>query len=76
LTSVIDTGGAPASFKLKSKLAATFQAGVSVAMNERWFLDLSATKTYLKTQATFSTGQKQDLKFDPLGVSLTLGYKF
>jgi outer membrane protein len=52
------------------------QAGVSVAFYERWFADLSVTKTFLKTTASFSTGQTQEIKFDPLGVSVSVGYKF
>lgn len=76
LTTLLDTGGAPSSFKLKNKLAATFQAGVAVAINERWYADLSVTKTFLKTTANFSTGQTQELKFDPLAVSVGVGYKF
>ncbi|WP_295750539.1 OmpW family outer membrane protein [Undibacterium sp.] len=76
LTALLDVGGPPATFKLDNKLGATLQAGVAVALNEKWFMDLSVTKTYLKTKATFSTGQTQDLKFDPLAVSFGVGYKF
>lgn len=76
LTALLDTGGASSSYKLKNKLAATFQAGVAVGINERWYLDLCVTKTFLKTKANFSTGQTQELKFDPLAVSFGVGYKF
>jgi outer membrane protein len=76
LTALIDVGGPPATYKLDNKLGATMQAGVAVALSEKWFMDLSVTKTYLKTKATFSTGQTQDLKFDPLGISFGVGYKF
>lgn len=77
LTALLDTGGATSSsFKLKNKLVATFQTGVAVAINERWYADLCVTKTFLKTTANFSTGQTQDLKFDPLAVSFGIGYKF
>jgi outer membrane protein len=30
----------------------------------------------LKTKATFSTGQTQNITLDPLGVSVAIGYKF
>ena len=76
LTSLLDVGGPAATFKVKNKLAATLQAGVAVAINDRWFADVGVTKTFLKTRASFSTGQTQDIKFDPLGVSVSVGYKF
>jgi outer membrane protein len=76
MSALLNTGGAPSTFKMKNKFAATFQAGVSYAINERWFSDLSVTKTFLKTKATFSTGQTQNIKLDPLGVSVAIGYKF
>ena len=76
LTALLDVGGPPSTFKVKNKLAATVQAGVAVAINDRWFANAEVTKTFLKTKATFSTGQTQDIKFDPLGVSVGIGYKF
>ena len=76
LTALLDVGGPAATFKVKNKLAATLQAGVTVAINERWFADVGVTKTFLKTTASFSTGQTQEIKFDPLGVSVSVGYKF
>jgi outer membrane protein len=76
LTALLDVGGPPATFKVQNKLAATLQAGVSVAFNELWFADVNVTKTMLKTKASFSTGQTQEIKFDPLGVSVGVGYKF
>ena len=76
LTTLLDVGGPAATFKVKNKLAATLQAGVAIAINERWFADVGVTKTFLKTTASFSTGQTQEIKFDPLGVSVSVGYKF
>lgn len=76
LTALLDVGGPAATFKLKNKMAATLQAGVAVAINDSWFADIGVTKTFLKTKATFSTGQTQDIKLDPLGVMVSVGYKF
>jgi outer membrane protein len=76
LTAVINTGGSPASFKLDNKLAVTMQGGVAVAITQHWFADLSVTKTLLKTKAHYSTGQTQDVKLNPLGVSLGIGFRF
>jgi outer membrane protein len=61
---------------MANKFSATLQAGVAVAINERWYADLSVTKSFLKTTATFSTGQTQNIKLDPLAVCLGVGYKF
>jgi outer membrane protein len=61
---------------VESKLALTLQAGVSVALNERWFLDAMVAKTFLKSRATLSTGQTLDIKLDPVTVSLGVGMRF
>lgn len=76
LTALSDIGGPPTTFKLKSKLAATFQIGVVYNINARWFVDGNISKTLLKTTATFSSGQTQQLKLDPQAVTLAVGYKF
>jgi outer membrane protein len=76
LTAVTDIGGPPTTFKIKNKLAATVQLGTSVTITGRWFADLALTKTFLKTQVTFSTGQTQDTKLDPMAVALAVGYRF
>jgi outer membrane protein len=76
LTATTNIGGQPTTFKVKNKLAATLQAGVAVNLSERWFVDATYTKTYLKTQVNFSTGQFQDMTLNPKSVSLAVGYKF
>ena len=76
LTAILNTGGPAATYKLKNKFAASFQLGTTVAISERWFADVAVVKTLLKTKATYSTGQTQDMKLDPLAVSLGIGYKF
>jgi len=76
LTALSDIGGPPTTFKLKSKLAATFQIGVVYNINARWFADGNISKTLLKTKATFSSGQTQELQLDPQAVTLAVGYKF
>jgi outer membrane protein len=59
-----------------SKLAPTIQLGGTFNINEKWYLDASYTKTFLKTTGTLSTGQTIDVKLDPNGYTLQLGYKF
>lgn len=76
LTSILNTGGPGTTFNIDSKLAGTLQAGVAFNINPRWFTDLTVTKTYLKIQNQYSTGQTQDVKIDPLAVVVAVGYKF
>ncbi len=76
MTALSDIGGPPTTFTIKSKLAATFQVGVAVNINARWFVDANISKTWLKTQVNFSSGQRQDMQLDPQAVTLALGYKF
>jgi len=76
LTALSDIGGPPTTFSIKSKLAATVQLGVAVAIDARWFVDAAISKTWLKTRVDFSSGQTQAMQLDPQAASLTLGYKF
>jgi outer membrane protein len=77
LTAITNTGSStPTTFTLDNKFALTPQLGATYAFNDKWFGDLAVTKTYLKTTAHFSTGQKLDLRLDPLAVSVAVGYKF
>ncbi|MES2019636.1 MAG: OmpW family outer membrane protein [Pseudomonadota bacterium] len=76
MTALSEIGGAPTTFKIKSKLAATFQIGVAVNLTGRWYLDANVSKTWLKTTVKFSSGQHQEMQLDPQAVTLALGYKF
>ncbi|MDC8759633.1 OmpW/AlkL family protein [Janthinobacterium fluminis] len=76
MTAITNIGGQATTFKIDNKLAATLQAGIVLALNERWYADLAVTKTFLKTKVRFSTGQTQDMTLDPLAVSFGIGYKF
>lgn len=77
LTALANTGSpTPTTFKLDNKFGLTPQIGVTVAINDQWFADFAVTKTYLKTTAHFSTGQTQDIRFDPVGLSISVGYHF
>ena len=76
LTALLNTGGPASTFKIDGKAAGTLQAGVAVNLNAKWFVDATVTKTFLKVKNHYSTGQTQDVKLDPLGVILAVGYKF
>ena len=70
------TGGSPTTFTVASKLAPTLAAGVSYAVNERWFVEGAVHKTFLKQTAKLSTGQSIDLKVDPWAISVAVGTRF
>jgi len=77
LTSI--TGGSPSNpttLSLQSKLGLTLQAGATVTLNERWFVEGMVSKTFLKTRGTLSTGQTIDVTLNPNTFCLGVGYKF
>ncbi|MET3118015.1 outer membrane protein [Undibacterium sp. GrIS 1.8] len=77
MTALTNTGSPnPTTFKLDNKFAVTMQLGTTYAFNDKWFADLAVTKTLLKTTAHFSTGQTQNIKLDPIGISFGVGYHF
>lgn len=66
----------PTTLSVQSKLALSLQAGVSVALDDTWFVDAMVAKTFLKTRNTLSTGQTLDIKLDPVTVALSVGMRF
>ncbi len=73
------TGGTPANptlLSIQSKFAPTLQLGATYALNTKWFIDLSLTRTFLKTRTTLSTGQTLDATLNPDSIGLSLGYVF
>ena len=77
LTAITNIGtGAATTFKIDNKFAGTVQAGVAYNINERWFADVVFTKTWLKTDVHFSSGQYHWIKLDPQAVNVGIGYKF
>jgi outer membrane protein len=76
LTALVDIGGPPTKFALKNRLAASFQAGVQINIQPRWFVEFSVAKTLLSSVTRYSTGQTQHLQFDPVTATVGLGYRF
>lgn len=76
LTAILDAGGPPVTFKMKSKWAAAFQVGVNVKLADRWSADVSVIKSKLSSTAQFSTGQHMSARLDPLAISAGVGYTF
>ena len=70
------TGGSPTTFKVQSKLAPSVQLGAAYAINDRWYVEGSLTKTMLKTTVSLSTGNTAAYKMNPLTTSIGLGYRF
>jgi outer membrane protein len=76
LTSLTNPGGRATTAKFDSKLAPTIELGASYNINEKWYVDASYTKTFLKTRGTLSTGQTIDVTLNPNGYTFQVGYKF
>jgi outer membrane protein len=76
LTAILNTGGPAATFSLESKWAASAQLGASFRLNERWSIDGGVIKTRLRTTASYSTGQTQAIKLDPVAINLGVVFKF
>jgi outer membrane protein len=76
LTALLNPGGAPVTFTSEAKFAPSLQAGVAFNLNPKWFVDVAVVKTYVESKSTYSTGQTQNVKLDPLAVMVSVGYKF
>ena len=76
LTALTNPGGPPTQLSIQSKYALTPQIGATVAVDERWFVDVFYSKTYLRNKTTLSTGQSIDITLDPNSYGVSVGYKF
>lgn len=76
LTSLTNPGGSPTQMSIDSAFGASAQLGLTFQINERWYLDGSVIKTYLKNKTTLSTGQSIDTRLDPVSTNLSIGYRF
>jgi outer membrane protein len=76
LTATTNPGGVPTTLKVDNAWGITPQIGAIYAFNERWFADVGISKTFIKTTNTLSTGQKIDIRLDPVAVNFSIGYRF
>jgi outer membrane protein len=76
LTATTNPGGPPTTVKVQSKFTLTPQIGITMAVNDRWFVDAYYSMSKLSTSATLSTGQSIDMALDPISYGLSVGYKF
>ena len=73
------TGGTPetpTSMSIQSKLAPTLIIGAVYAFNDRWFVEGTVGKTFIKNETTLSTGQTINHRLNPTMVALSVGYRF
>lgn len=68
--------GGSTGLKVDSKFAPSVGLGLFIRIDDRWFIDLSYAKTFLKTTTTLSTGQSIQTTLDPGITSLGLGMRF
>jgi len=77
LTALTNTGSSTGTtFKVDPTFGVAMQAGVKYDFNEKWFADVSVTKSFLKTTTKFSTGQTIEMKLDPVAIAVSVGYYF
>jgi outer membrane protein len=76
LSGLTNPGGPATTVRFQDKLAPTMQLGGTYNIDDKWYLDASYTKTLLKTRGTLSTGQSIDVKLNPSGYTLQVGYKY
>ena len=73
------TGGTlanPTTAKVDNKFGALAQLGFVYNFNERWCVDASYSKSFLKTKIHLSSGQSINVKLDPNVFALAVGYRF
>ncbi len=76
LTATTNPGGSPTQLSIDSKFILTPQIGATLALSDKWFVDLAYTKSKLSTTNHLSTGQHMDVALDPASFSVAVGYKF
>ncbi len=76
LTALTNPGGSPTTLSIDSVWGLTTQIGFSYALNEKWFIDGAVIPMFIKSTARLSTGQTVDATVNPVGVNLSVGYRF
>jgi outer membrane protein len=76
LTALTNPGGPATRLSSTSGFGLSPQVGMTIQLHERWYLDASIIKTFLKNSTTLSTGQKIDTTLNPLSTNVSIGYRF
>lgn len=72
----INPVGGSTGLKVESKFAPSAGFGMFIRIDDRWFVDLSYAKTFLKTTTTLSTGQSIQTTLNPGITSFGIGMRF
>jgi outer membrane protein len=76
ILSALTNPGGYTSASIDSKWGAVAQVGVTYNFRKKWFLDASVVPMRLKSTAHLSTGQKVDVKVNPILLNLAVGVHF
>lgn len=76
LTATTNPGGPPTKLTVDSKFILTPQIGATLAIGDKWFVDVFYSKSKLSTTTHMSTGQHMDVDLDPAAYGIAVGYKF
>jgi outer membrane protein len=77
LDAVTNPGSTEATtFKVKDAVGITPQVGLTYAWQQDWFVDFGVAKSFIKTTATFSTGQSIGVRLDPWIANVSIGRRF
>lgn len=76
ILSVLTNPGGSTSASIDSAWGAVAQVGITYNFREKWFLDASIVPMRLKSTAHLSTGQKVDVRVNPMLVNLSIGLRF
>jgi outer membrane protein len=76
LTALTNPGGPATRLSSTSGFGLSPQVGMTIQLHERWYLDASVIKTFLKNSTTLSTGQKIDTTLNPVSTNVSIGYRF
>lgn len=76
ILSVLTNPGGSTSASIDSSWGAVAQVGATYNFGEKWFLDASIVPMRLKSTAHLSTGQKVDVRVNPILVNLAVGMHF
>ena len=78
-TTTLDALLGPTTIKADDRFGSAAQIGAIYRFNDRWFVDTSVTKTFLKTKLTLTSGcivRTIDARLDPVLVNVSVGYQF
>jgi outer membrane protein len=76
ILSMLTNPGGSTSASIDSAWGAVVQLGITYNFREKWFLDASIVPMRLKSTAHLSTGQKVDVKVNPILANVAVGFSF